>query len=380
MKKLQFIIPFLLISSLLILAASAAGGNSDDPLISRDFLRGSFLGDLLSSIDKKLDTSGDAALAAAKDDWAKAVSAVQPSSAAADTPYRSSFAEVRLKKGDQLSGVIGTQVIPVAGELTVSFSSGAVVDVSAGTEISSGSTLKSNHRYLVAEDTKASFTVSSKTAVINYCGSYAFTYSASPDYNAMAGALKSLNLFRGTDTAYGSGYDLEVVPARIQAVIMLIRMLGEEGQALACTGSHPFVDVPQWCDRYVAYAYEKGYSNGVGKDRYGKDLFGTDMDSSAVQYTEFVLRALGYSSTATTDISDALERARKSNVITAGEQTQLQSGPFLRADAVYLSYYALNVPRKGSSQQLHTVLSQAGVFTDSQYRDAQKAVTSPRIV
>ncbi|WP_300807933.1 helix-turn-helix domain-containing protein [uncultured Desulfovibrio sp.] len=37
----------------------------------------------------------------------------------------------------------------------------------------------------------------------------------------MAAALKQLNLFRGTFTGYGEGYDLELAPTRLQALIMV---------------------------------------------------------------------------------------------------------------------------------------------------------------
>ena len=159
---------------------------------------------------------------------------------------------------------------------------------------------------------------------------------------------------------------------------MLIRMLGEEKAALACTASQPFIDVPDWCVPYVAYAYEKGYSNGVGTDSLGHSYFGTQQTASAAMYVEFMLRALGYSSTATTNISDALDRAVTAGVLTAGERTALRSSDFLRADVAYLSYYALSVRTSGGAA-LSRKLIDAGVFTDADYRAAQAMVKTARI-
>ena len=380
MKNKKNPVALLLAFALLVSTVFAAGGDAGDPLVSRDFLSGSYLSDLLSSVDGKLNSSDSAILKKARADWEKAVAAAQVT---ANSSYCASFKETRLKQADLLSGTIGMQIIPMAGDISVSFPSGAVIDVTTGTEVPSGSTLKTNHRYLVAEDTTAVFTVCSKTAVLNYCGTHHFTYSEWPDYNAMAGALRSLKLLRGTDTAFGSSYDLEAAPTRIQALIMLIRMLGEEDQALACTGTHPFVDVPVWendaANKYVAYAYEKGYSNGCGQDRYGRDIFGTNIEASALMYTEFILRALGYSSTATSDISDALVRARRCGVLTSGEEALLANTRFLRADVVYLSYYALETSRADADRPLHSLLSQAGVFTDSQYHAARSTGKTDRI-
>lgn len=372
-RKLLFCLPLTL---LLCVLAFATPGSAEDPLISRDYLNGTYLGAVSGQIDAALNTSDAALLEAAKAEWSKALAKAEVNALA---KTRADFAELRLKRGDILSGLTGLQVVPIAGELTLSFDSGAVVDVTTGAEVPSGTVLTLGHRYIVAEDTVALFLVSGKTALFNYCGTYHFTYSATPDYIAMATALKSLSLFKGSDYAFGSGYELEAVPTRIQALIMLIRLLGEEQSALACTSEHPFADVPEWCEPYVAYAYEKGYSNGVGKNSEGKDLFGTTMESSAAQYTEFILRALGYSSTATTEIADAPERALASGVITEGECAALKDGSFLRADVVYLSYYALSAQRSGSAEALCTQLIRAGVFSHEQYRAAQSAVTTQRI-
>ena len=153
------------------------------------------------------------------------------------------WAETRLKEGDALTGSTGTGVLLLAGSVRVTFGSGAVVDVTTGTTVSSGSTLTANHRYLVAEDTTAVFAVTSKTAVVDYQGPYAFSESASTDYNAIAAALKTMHLFQGSFTGYGEGYDLEVAPTRLQALIMFIRVLGEEHGARAYTGSTPFTHI-----------------------------------------------------------------------------------------------------------------------------------------
>ncbi len=375
MKKRTLLISFVLAVSLLACFALAAGGDAGDPLISLNFLNGAFTKTAEEKLDAAVDQAAQDALGSAKAEWTSAVARAE---ASAGSDYAAKWTEASLKQDDILSGTMGLQVIPYTRGITVRFSSGAVIDLTDGRELASGEALTSGHRYLTAEDTTALFTVSGKTAVVSYCGSYHITLSEQPDYNAMAAALRLLSLFRGTDTAYGGGNDLDRVPTRSQAIIMLIRMLGEEDAALACTAKHPFVDVPDWCAPYVSYAYEKGYSNGVGRDRYGRELFGSDMDASAIMYTEFMLRALGYSSTDVSDISDALERAQSVGVITAGEVSSLKSTDFLRADVVYLSYYALSA-RMSDGTELSRRLSGAGVFSAADYRTAQALVTTGRI-
>ncbi len=373
MKK-KTLLSILLLAALLAGTVAAAGGDAGDPLISLDYLNNIFAPAAEQAAQDRIDAAGETVYAAAEESWRGTVAAVEAVAGAERTDV---WRETRLKHGDLLSGLTGTQVMTLAGSVSAQFSSGHVIDVTDGTELLSGGELKARHRYLVAEDTTALFTTVSRTAVVEYCGDYHFSLSASsPDYNAMAEALKTLHLFRGTDTSFGSGFDLELVPTRIEALVMLIRMLGEEEAALSCTSPVPFTDIAPdyWGRPYVAYAYEMGYTNGVGGG-----LFGGDRPASSAMYVEFILRSLGYSDTTHTDISDSVDRAVWLSVLTSGEKAVLESTAFLRADIVYLSWYALDVPVAQNMQSLHRKLEGMGVFTAAEYRAAKTLVTSARL-
>lgn len=362
MKKFTvFLAACLAISATLVLAL-ATGGTSSDPLVSLSHLSGAFTSTVNDQVEQKLNTSDKQLLE-------------QLSSSGLASSSASTWAETRLKQGDVLDGTTGTNVLLLAGSAKVSFSSGAVVDVTTGTTVSSGTALTVNHRYMVAEDTSAQFIVSSKTAVVDYQGPYTFTYSSATDYNAMATALKTLHLFQGSFTGYGSGYDLEVAPTRLQALIMFIRVLGEENAALAWSGTTPFTDIAPGSQaaQYVGYAYEKGYTNG-----YTATTFKPSLSITANQYVEFMLRALGYSSSGNTNLSDTLDRACASGVLTATEAASLRSGTFLRADLVYISYYALDAAVSGSGMTLGSVLLSKGVFTQQEWSAARAMVTGSR--
>ena len=192
----------------------------------------------------------------------------------------------------------------------------------------------------------------------------------------MAAALKSLHLFKGTFTGYGSGYDLEAAPTRLQALIMFIRVLGEEDQALAWSGTTPFRDIEKGsqAERYVGYAYEKGYTNG-----YTATSFRPAGAVNAYQYTEFVLRAMGYSSASNTDLASTLIRAVSAGVLTMGEAAQLQADTFLRAELVYISYYALEAELPSGEETLADRLMDLDVFTRSEWRSARELVSTERL-
>ena len=357
-KKLLILLPV----CVLMLAAcwALAAGDAADPLATLSYLTGAFTEAVDQRVDQRLNEAG-----------------LSSGSGAVPAASALSWAETRLKGADDAVCTTGSSVMLLAGGAYVSYPSpGTVVDVTAGTVVPSGAALAVNHRYLAAEDTIAHFIVTSKTAVLDYQGSVEFAYSGAEDYNAMAAALKQLHLFKGTLTGFGQGFDLEAAPTRLQALIMFIRVLGEEQQALSWTGTTPFTDVARGseAEKYVGYAYERGYTNG-----YSATEFRPAGAVNASQYTEFVLRAMGYSSAANTNLADVFDRAMNAGVLTAGETAMLQRDRFLRSELVYISYYALEARLPNSSRTLGDQLMDAGVFTAWEWETARALVPSWRL-
>ena len=359
-KKLLILLPLCL--ALLAAVWGLAAGDASDPLASLSYLESTFSDAVDSRVEDKLNAS-DAAL----------LSGANMGAALSGNGFV--WAEDRMKQGDILYGTTGVTVMLLAGQGNMTYSSGAVVDATDGNVVSSGTALKTNHRYIVAEDTTAGFTVTSKTAVVDHEGG-TFTYSAATDYNAIAAALKTMHLFKGSFTGYGQGFDLEVAPTRLQALIMFVRVLGEEEQALAWTGTTPFTDIQKGsqAEKYVGYAYSMGYTNG-----YSATQFKPAGAVNAWQYTEFILRAMGYSSADNTDLSDTLTRAQTAGVLTAGEAEMLQRDKFLRAELVYVSYYALDAWLPDGSRTLGDLLQEKGVFTSGEREEARSMVTGWRL-
>lgn len=178
-----------------------------------------------------------------------------------------------------------------------------------------------------------------------------------PKYYDQASALYELGLFKGTGTnADGSPiFDLMAPANRIQGLVMLIRLLGEEQDALAYTGACPFTDVPAWAKQYAAYAYAKGYTKGTTATTFGADdgLLGK-------AYLTFVLRALGYSD-ANGDFSynEATTFATGLGLIAEGQC----EGNLLRDDCAMVSYSALRQKMKGTDTTLAEKLVADGVLT-----------------
>ena len=79
--------------------------------------------------------------------------------------------------------------------------------------------------------------------------------AASDEATEAAEALYELGLFKGTGTNPDGTpiFDLDKTPTRNQAIIMLVRLLGKEEEALAGTWEIPFTDVSDAMRPYIGY-------------------------------------------------------------------------------------------------------------------------------
>lgn len=130
-------------------------------------------------------------------------------------------------------------------------------------------------------------------AAVLVCSMMPSALAASDTATEAAQALYELGLFKGTGTnADGTPiFDLDKTPTRNQAIIMLVRLLGKEDEALAGTWGLPFTDVTEAMHPYIGYAYTNGLTNG-----YTATTYNGTAPIRANQYIAFVLRALGYAS------------------------------------------------------------------------------------
>lgn len=367
----------LLAGGVLVMAAYTPTGRE---LLSLAYLEGTFLPDAVSRAEEAMEER-EARILAEAETKLEAVNGIYAFQAGAVDgsllQSESLDGSLRFKKGDLLTLGSGAGLVLLAGEAELTNVQGAVVDTTDGSELSAGQALSLRHRCLAAERTVAGVTICSDTAVLALEGGYYLTGSDSTDYNMLADAMKAMGLFRGGDTAYGSGYDLERAPTRIEGLIMFLRLLGEESAALATSAPCPFTDVPQWCQSYVAYAYEKGYTNGVGAG-----LFAPAQTISANEYLTFLLRVLGYrDSGESPDFSwdTALAKALGAGVLTAKEHKMLTEQSFLRAQVVYVSYYGLDAAVRNGGQSLSAVLTASGALDRETVAAARSAVTTQRI-
>ncbi len=185
-----------------------------------------------------------------------------------------------------------------------------------------------------------------------------------PKYTAYADTLFGLGLFQGDGISPDGSpsYRLGDGMTRAECIVMLLRLLGEEGEALSADRATPFRDMDgHWAIRYVSYAYERGYTSGTGAD-----TFSPDSEASAKMYLTFLLRALGYNDRAGDfAYGTAYEKAAELGVCPEGAYTT--DAAFYRDDCVYTSCLALRTARKGGGETLLDALAEKNAV------DADKA-------
>lgn len=183
-----------------------------------------------------------------------------------------------------------------------------------------------------------------------------------------AQALYEMGLMKGTGTNSDGtpNFSLEKSATRAEGIVMLVRLLGKEKEALSGNYSHPFVDTPAWADPYIAYAYTNKLTYGVSATE-----FNPSAPMAINQYATLLLRALGYSSE--TDFSYMEADAFAANMgitkfifsndsaLAAANNNNDGKEP-LRAAFVTMSYNALAVSMKSGETTLVTKLVSEGAI------------------
>ena len=174
---------------------------------------------------------------------------------------------------DRINLETGAGVLLEAGRVRLNHE-GAVVDVTAGESVPSGTVLVAGHRYLVAEDTQAQLTVESDAARLALEGTF---YSADSGrettpftdiyvddwYRDAVGKAYRLGLFSGTGD--GTLFAPHVKLDRAMMMTVLFHLAGDpDEERFSATKTFPDVKKGEWYESYVCWAGEQGISAGYG--------------------------------------------------------------------------------------------------------------------
>jgi len=179
-----------------------------------------------------------------------------------------------------------------------------------------------------------------------------------------ADALYFLGLFLGTGNSPDGmpNYDLDADLTRSQGVVLLVRMLGKEADALNGNYTHPFKDTAKWYDKHVGYAYANKLTNGTGTTTYSGE-----QKMNAQMFAAFCLRSLGYNDQGESPEftwENALDMAKKIGLNID------DTGSFTRAEAVNAFWGTMNLVMNRSEETLAEKLIAEGVFEREDFERA----------
>lgn len=176
-----------------------------------------------------------------------------------------------------------------------------------------------------------------------------------PQYLEEARKLNVLSIFQGSE----KGFELERSPSRIEAGIILVRLVGGEKEALANNYPHPFTDVPKWGKDYVGFLCKHNLIKGISETE-----FGSHKVVRTAAYMTMALRTIGYQDN-NVDFywRNSLEKALELELIDQEFYEDLKKNEFLRDHVVKISYNLLSQAVKGDTATLADKLISYGTFT-----------------
>lgn len=178
-------------------------------------------------------------------------------------------------------------------------------------------------------------------------------------YYYEAQELEKLGVFKGTN----QGFELSREPSRLEALIMMMRMLGLEEDVLEREDSTSyFLDVPTWGFEYVNLAYERGLTQGVDEK-----LFGMERQVDAKMFITFMLRALNYDDKkGDFQYQEAVEFALDIGMIDEELKEELDQETFTRNYVAKIVFNTLNAPLANDERTLSRYLIDAGKLAQAE--------------
>jgi len=275
MKKISRI--FVLLPVLALLACGAFALSEGDGLVTLSYWKETFFPQAVEkgteAGEKKLQETYDAAVNRLEGAEDGAIVSPQLHS---DTLESRNWSE-----GDVLNLDTGAGFLMLEGTVRLDHA-GAVVDVTAGTEAASGTSLTANHRYLVGEDTTAKVTVLSGAARLGVQGSYALaggTGDALPFYD-----VRTTDWFHdAVGFVYRGGilsgmeekrFGPDTPMSRAMLMTAFYRLAGSPEEELASSQTDVgFNDVPDgaWFTPFVRWAASRGVTAGTGNGLFSPE-------------------------------------------------------------------------------------------------------------
>lgn len=289
--------------AIVILVGMACGAyalSEGDSLITLSYLTQIFVPDAVEQGTKKGTEMLQESYNSAIDSLDQVQSELMEQATGGEGLYSADLHLRECSEGDRFILPTGCGFILYNGTVGVEYS-GAVVNVNTGEEVASGSLLQSNHRYLIAENTAASFIVLSGAAQIGIQGGYTTEkseYAATPFfdvaqtdwYYAPVGYVYQEGLFSGMDERH---FAPSAAMNRAMLMTVLYKMAGApEKEMQAAVISFDDVAENSWYAPYVKWGAQQGITAGTGPTTFSPERQITREQVVALLYS-FATKYLG---------------------------------------------------------------------------------------
>jgi len=153
----------------------------------------------------------------------------------------------------------------------------------------------------------------------------------------------------GTDSSGAPSFELERPLNRMEALTLVVRLMGLEARANAFSGANPFSDTPEWGRNIAVFAYNEGITSGIGGREFAPNRLVTYQE-----FTAFLLRVLGYSEAHGDFLFDnTLNKATEVGLYSTRQMNIVNNtAQFLRADTTLSMVNALLTSSKDTNTRL----------------------------
>ena len=287
-------------------AALAAPGTAEDPFITLNYLTETYYPEVEQAMLAQAQT-GTAEVEQTALDRLAALSSNYLAQAG-ERPYSESFLRLTLARNETLTLPSGSSLQFEAGQVTLSFSSGCLIDVTDGSTVADASKLTAGHHYIAAEDTTCTVTALSDAVYLSVCGYYdvertGITYTPFVDIVAPVWYADPVlyayeqGLVNGmTATTFAPLTEMN----RAMLATLLSRMAGVQGTP-ADAG---FSDIPagDWYANGVNWAFSAGIVGGYPDGTF-KPFDQLSREQLAVFLYRYATQYLGKNAPCTGDLS-----------------------------------------------------------------------------
>lgn len=289
------------------LAAALAGGalalGNGDSLISLSYLTGTFLPSAQSQLEKIQND-------AMQEAYDQAAAQLQGGTGTASGRYSADFQSRTFSQGDIITLPTGSGLMIYGGTGELAHS-GAVIDVTDGTTVPSGTRLTAGHRYLVGEDTSAALAVRSGVMYLGIQGSYTSADSGAQSlpfvdvaqgdwYESAVEYAYTSGLFSGTSA---DAFSPNLPMNRAMLVTVMYRLAGSpEDELNSAQASFWDVAPDSWYAPYVRWGYVQGVTAGTGDGLFAPEQSIT-RQQILVMLHSFARQYLGLTLTGSADLS-----------------------------------------------------------------------------